>query len=532
MKIIQRIGAFLLGTALCFTASAQQYLTVEVEEMNFPGFPAFHSGAIGEWDGKWIVIGGRANGLHGFYPPLAFPTSGINEQMYVIDPHSQQIWSYSADSLSTAIREAVTSSNMVYAQRDSMLYMAGGYGWHQAIGDFKTYPTLTAVNLRSLSEAIMSQQPVTGSFRQLQDTVMAVCGAHLQRIDSTFYLVWGHRFDGAYDRLDTTGFFVQQYTYQVRRFKITDDGSTLSVQHLPAFTDSANFRRRDYNLVPQIFADGTYGFTGFSGVFQKDVLLPHLNSVDITPSGYTINNGFQQLLNNYHTACMPVYDSVGNVMHTLFFGGTAQYYVDSVTNQLVEDTLVPFVNTISHVRRNALGFTAEYVVPQRMPGLLGTNAEFLPSDSVSLIRDEIIRLNPITSRVLAGYIVGGMESPAPNISEDDPSLSFASNRVFKVYIQPSLAGEETLVNAPFTFTISPNPTRETARLQIQSDGQAEVEAWLFTAYGTPLRQLGTLELHPGSQQMTLPLHQVASGTYLLRLRMGAFAYVQKLVVAR
>lgn len=509
---------------------AQQQFSIEMQEMNFPSMPGVHSAAIGEWNGNWIVIGGRNNGLHGFHPPLAFPTSGINNTLYVIDPLSRQVYTYAADSLSDALREAVTSSNMLYSQRDSMLYMAGGYGWKQSLGNFQTFPTLTAVNLKGLSQAIISQQDIRPHFRMIEDSALAVCGAHLQVIDSVYYMVWGHRFDGTYSRSDTTGFFVQKYTNAVRRFTIHDDGTSLSVSHLSSWTDTANFRRRDYNLVPQVFPDRSYGFTGFTGVFQKDVLLPHLNSVDITPTGYTVNNSFHQLLNQYHTAFMPVYDSTSNAMHTFFFGGTAQYYIDTLSGATVEDTIVPFVNTVSRIVRDASGVMTESALSFRMPGLLGTNAEFIPSDSVSLIHNEIIRLDPITERTFAGYIIGGINSPEPNINASDPSLSTASTRVFKVYIHPSLTSVETEVVQPFTFHVQPNPATGEVNLLMNVLQQGKADAWLFTSYGKPIRQLTTLQLVKGQNTVKLSLGGIAPGVYLLRIQSGKYAFVQRLVV--
>jgi hypothetical protein len=519
----------IFGLHFC-KAEAQQYFSVELEEISFPGFPGFHSAATGEWDDKWIVIGGRRNGLHGFYSPLAFPTSNINNELYVIDPLTQQVYSYSADSLPEAIREPVTSSNQLFAQRDSMLYLLGGYGWSQSFGDFKTFPTLTAVDLKGLSNAIVNQQPIAPYFRQIQNNAFAVCGANMQQIDSVFYVVWGHRFDGIYNRSDTSGYFMQEYTHEVRKMKIADDGVNLSVQFLPSYTDTINFRRRDYNLVSQIMTDGSYGLTGFSGVFQKGVTLPHLESVNITPSGYNVNTSFQQMLSHYHSAVMPVYDSVSNTMHTIFFGGTAQYYIDSVTQGMVEDTVVPFVNTISRVCRDNTGAMTESVLPIRMPGLLGTNAEFMPSDSVSLIHGEIIRLNPIQQRVLAGYIIGGIESPAPNINDTDPSLSNASTRVFKVYIVPSLTSVEPEVVQPFSFRIFPNPVRDAAQLSMHATADMDAKTGLFTAHGQPVANLSDIAIRKGDNTYTLQLGDIAAGVYLLRVQSGRYAYVQKLVI--
>ena len=115
----------------------------------------------------------------------------------------------------------------------------------------------------------------------------------------------------------------------------------------------------------------------FSGVFQPDVDLPWLNTVDVDSTGYSVNNQFSQLLNQYHTAHLPVYDASVNAMHTVFFGGIGRYYVDSATGLLKDDPNVPFVRTISRVTRYSNG-TMDEVKTGDMPGLMGSGAEFVP----------------------------------------------------------------------------------------------------------------------------------------------------------
>ena len=117
--------------------------------------------------------------------------------------------------------------------------------------------------------------------------------------------------------------------------------------------DPANLHRRDYNMSPQVFPNGTHGFTMFSGVFNASDL-PFLNSVDITNGSYTVNNSFNQYLSQYHSGKVPVYDSINNTMHTIFFGGMSQYTMDT-EGVLTQDDEVPFVKTISVVTRNSDG---------------------------------------------------------------------------------------------------------------------------------------------------------------------------------
>ena len=138
--------------------------------------------------------------------------------------------------------------------------------------------------------------------------------------------------------------FTQTYTNAIRRFQIIDNGVNLSVNTVSVTIDSLELHRRDYNVVPQIMPNGEEGLTAFSGVFLPTIDLPYTNCVNIDSTGYTVNNNFTQLYNQYHCAHIPLYSSTNNEMHTLFFGGIAQYY-DSL-GITVQDNNVPFVNNV------------------------------------------------------------------------------------------------------------------------------------------------------------------------------------------
>jgi hypothetical protein len=135
--------------------------------------------------------------------------------------------------------------------------------------------------------------------------------------------------------------FTQEYTNGIRSFKIQDDGVNMSITNYNEVVDTVNLHRRDYNMAKQIFPNGDLGYTAFTGVFDYNDM-PYLNTVDIVDGAYTVNNSFNQLLSQYHSAKVPVYDSSASCQHTLFFGGMSQFYFDQ-TGTLVEDQEVPFV---------------------------------------------------------------------------------------------------------------------------------------------------------------------------------------------
>ncbi len=230
--------------------------------------------------------------------------------------------------------------------------------------------------------------------------------------------------------------FIQNYTDEIRKFEIRDDGINLSINNYSATKDQKNLHRRDYNMVPQIFPNGEQGFTIFSGVFQYDVNLPWLNSVDINESGYKVNNEFRQLLSQYHSAKIPMYDSKKNEMYTIFFGGMSQFQFNEA-GALVQDDDVPFVKTISMIVRHEDSTMVEKNLGVKMPGFLGSAAEFIPIKSQNMyLENDILNFNKLKKgNNLVGYIYGAIESTKENIFfNNNGSQSKASSKVFKVTI--------------------------------------------------------------------------------------------------
>jgi hypothetical protein len=514
--------------ATVFFTRAQQQFAVTIADEPMTAMPAIHSFAFAESNGKWLFIGGRINGLHGFQTPFAFQTAYINSQITVVDPVANQNWSASASSLPDSIREPITSTNMEYCKDGNTLYMMGGYGWKNSISDFVTFPTLTAIDVNGLITAVMNGTAINSYFRQISDSNFAIAGAHLEKMDSTFYLVFGHLFNGAYHQVDS--FNIQRYSNAVRTFQIHDDGTNIAIANFQSTIDTANFHRRDYNLVPQIFPDRQFGYTAFSGVFRYGINQPFLNSVDIKPMLFSVNNSFSQNLNNYESAVMPVYDSLNNTMHSVFFGGMSLYYVDTITQSQVMDTLVPFVKTISKVTRASDSTMTEYVLPIRMPGFYGSNALFVPLGSVNTYYNRIINLNTLSGVTKVGYIIGGINSPAPNIGSTSPESSIASPRVFAVYIDMTVAVNEIkLSNDISDFIIYPDASGNMlAEFVSRTDGKVKLD--LFDSKGALLKNIFEGNTKAGDKKI-IPLQTGAysSSTFFCRITKNNFSKTVKFV---
>lgn len=430
---------FLLALALVRCNTAQEQFSIQLEPLLINEAPGVQSYALGKTtDGKWVLVGGRIDGLHKIRPFEAFKPNENNTYAFVIDPVNNKTWSVSLNTLPTPIFEHIRATNQQFRQRGNTLYVLGGYGYSETKGDHITYSNLTAIAVDELADAIIRKENIASYFRQITEANIAVTGGQVGLLDDTFYLCGGQYFEGRYNPMgpDHGPGFTQEYTNEIRTFKISDDGTHLAINSYAATSDKQNLHRRDYNMVPQIFPDGSNGFTMFSGVFQYDANIPWLNSVDVSESGHKVNNEFNQFLSQYHSAKVPMYDSERKEMMTVFFGGLSQYQYDK-EGTLRRDDEVPFVKTISMVTRYPDGAMTERDLGIKMPAFLGSGAEFISvTDKSIFLENEIVNLTKLKQgKTLIGYIYGGIESSKENIFfNNNGSQSKASDKIFKVYV--------------------------------------------------------------------------------------------------
>lgn len=490
--------------------------------------------AFAQHNGKWLIIGGRLDGLHKRQPFASFDVAGNNNQLIVVDPVAQQVWTSAITSLSVSLQEQLSSTNMEFHQEGDYLYIVGGYGYNAASASRMTFDYLTAINVPMLITAITTSNNIAPAFRQLQDAQFAVTGGHLKKIGSTYYLLGGNRFDGNYNPMGNPT-YTQVYTNAIRKFQLTDNGTAITITQLPAFIDATNLHRRDYNAAPQILPNGAEGISMFSGVFQPTVDLPFLNSVRVDSLSYSVESGFQQYYNHYHCAVLPVYSANNNQMHTVFFGGISQYY--DLNGVLTQDNNVPFVNTIARVTRDASGNLSEYKLPTNMPGLLGASAEFIPNLNLPHYRNEVLKLDSLPADTnLAGYIYGGISSTAANVFFSNASnASTASASVYKVYlIKQSVTGLHQLnpqSTGNLQMQVFPNPGSGKILLQFRLNHYSDFSIRLTDSSGRLLLEENFPEQAPGEQQLFLKNHQFSSaGIYFLRLQVGEEMALQRIVI--
>ena len=498
------------------------------------GLPGLHSYAFGQHNGKWLIIGGRKDGLHARQPFNAFPGSLNNTDMYVVDIATQQSWTASVNSLATGLKEQLQSTNMNFYQDGDVLYIIGGYAYSATAADHKTFDGLISIDVPNVINAIVNNTSITSYFKQITNASFAITGGQLGKIGNEFYLIGGHRFDGRYNPMNGPS-FTQTYSNSIRKFEIDNSGTQLSFINYAEITDAVHLHRRDYNLIPQVFPNGELGYTISSGVFQISADLPFLYPVDIKAGGYFPQTSFNQYLSNYHSGKACLYDAVNNNMHNLFFGGMSQYYYNGST--LVQDDTVPFVKTISRTKRAVDGTLTEYKLPVEMPNLKGSGAEFIPNENLPHYSNEVIKLSDITANeFVIGYIYGGIQSSSPSaFTDNQTNLTSADPTVYEVKLVYNSTLSHDLIDGsnPFSFSVFPNPVfNDTINIQFSIPYQAELEYIMSSVEGKILSE-GIIEgLNTGKSEMIFNLEEAKTNVVILTFVFDHKFYSSKKIIKK
>ena len=509
---------------------------IKIEPFSIPGLPGIQSFAFGTNEGKWLILGGRLDGLHRRQPFASFDIPGHNKEIWVVEPVLKQKWSVSLSTLSPALQDQLSSTNMEFHQEGNFLYVIGGYGFSDVSGTRVTYDKLTAINVPGLMNAIVSGMPIASFFRQITHPDFAVTGGHLKKIYNTWYLVGGQKFNGNYNPMGNPT-YTQEYTNAIRKFTLNDDGISLNINHLPAIVDGNNLHRRDYNVTPQIMPDGQEGLTAFSGVFQTSADIPYLNCVNIDSSGYEVHPDFAQYYNHYHCANLPLYSASSQEMHTIFFGGIAQYYESQ--GNLVQDNNVPFVKTIARVTRSANGSMTEYKLPVEMPGYLGSGSELILNPEVSKFENEVVKFDDFQNdTTLAGYIFGGISSSAPNIFFTNTGAeSSASGQILKVFVIRNSATASHELNPQSTnnlqFQVFSNSGKGSINLKFKLRKPESVRILISDSNGKQVKNLKLEHTKAGMNTFEEEMvNSISAGVYIITIQTETQIATQKIVFKR
>jgi hypothetical protein len=472
MSALVLVLSLMLASANPQAATTSLPFRLEVKEVPVAASaPAIQSIVVAPAGERFLLIGGRTSGMHGFSKgPNNFPPAGQNRLITLFDPGAGNVaGSLDIDVLGAALADPLASTNAQECLDGTTCYVIGGYGLDSSTNSMVSFDTVTRFDAVALAALIAKGEKdptkLRALFAQGHDPRFKICGGDLRLIGGRFALVFGHQFDGAYTSslsgYNRAGGMQQRYSEVVRTFTLSTDLRVATYAQYGPFSANLPFHRRDMNVSDRVRPDGKFGLTVYGGVFRAGQFVPHQQAVDIDPvagpnPGLSVAQvgPFRQATNHYECPVFTVYHAASGNHYTTLLGGISQYGVE--TNDGVRLVSSPvdvakgqvgmqFVDVVSTIVRSRDGTTAQYLQPVRLPGLLGTSGSFLPSCKAPRYTNGVIHLAGLTDRTLVGFVYGGIEAAAPD-RVDGPTT--ASRRLFQVWLTPGPAVVMRLPSPP------------------------------------------------------------------------------------
>src|SRR5579871_4253171 len=451
------LSCFMFALACSFSAYAQNQttnlspilssnsvpFTIQIDQAPFSLPSGLQTFVLGTNDGKWLLLAGRINGLHGFGPSNNFPPDQQNTTVFVVDVNSQTVATASLTNQTSGLTQLQIDSLSVTApqsfQSGNTLYMTGGYGVDTATSNFTTKALLTAIDVPGLMHWVVS--PTNGEtaaqyIRQASNSIFQITGGVMvQPSRGRALLVFGQDFEGQVT-VSSSG----TYSEQVRQFRIIDKGMNLSFvarKALPKTPDS-DYRRASLNVVP-IVENGRKGFVAFSGGFTLTDGIWTV-PVEISRSGASKmanpsnTTTFAQGMNNWTCPTLELYSQKEKNSYTVLMGGISYGFFSG--GVFDTDPELPFINQVTAIKRDHHGVFSQYLMNAQYPIILstgsnpgnpllfGANAVFIPADGLPMYGNGVLKYDALgTNPVVVGYIVGGIQSTLPNTNTESDSAA-------------------------------------------------------------------------------------------------------------
>ena len=150
---------------------------------------------------------------------------------------------------------------------------------------------------------------------------------------------------------------------------------------------------------------------------------------------------------------------------------------------------------------------------------MGTNAEFVINPANPSYYNKIINLDTLTGNTLVGYIVGGLTSTLPIISDQSPPPSYPSNIIYKVYIDKTVTSHEEIIsNEILNFIISPNPSSDLINIEFNIKKVSRAEVSIFDDKGSLIETIFDGNAKEGTNILRWKPKNLASGAFFCRIK--------------
>lgn len=437
--------------------------------------------AYAQVNNELLIIGGRKDGLHRRQPFASMDSAGMNQFITLYNLLDHSVKQASIASLPTQVAEQFTSTNMEFCQYGDYLYLVGGYGYSPSIQDHVTHPIITSIFLPDFIQSLKEGKALDG-IQFMSSAEFAITGGALLHLNDRYYLVGGNRFDGRYNPMGGPS-YTQTYTEKISQYRFTHEYGVIQVTEVQSHSSKALLHRRDLNVLPSVNAQGLESGVAFSGVFQPDIDLPWQNSIAFKESGYREIPQFVHHLNQYHCAHFSAYSKSSNTNYYLFLGGMGEFYLDGKT--MTQSNDVPFVKNIGLVTQHGDSSFVEYLLPSKLPYYLGSSAEFVPNTSLPYLAEHVLDFDrlqhDVQDSLLVGYLLGGIQSNAPNIFWiNDGTQSFPNQTLYEVWLTPT---KQAAMPVGDVFRVYPNNTFNRMKIDFSCSEPSKVKIRVYDYHG-------------------------------------------------
>jgi hypothetical protein len=519
MTIRTRIATLLLLCALILgpgliaaqpaPSTADVPYSLDLQAFTIPGYPGLHSFAMAGSPGQLVLLGGRANGLHGFAPSAeaaqapSFPRQYANDTVYVLDLVNKKVLGQAkVTGLPKPYVNQFLATNLQYLLEDGFLYIIGGYGPDPTTGTLVTLPYLTAVDFNALVKTVTTGGALDAAFAQanmasFQHPALAITGGDAEVQGGSVLLLYGHMFNGEYTS-NGGGQVQQEYSNSIRVFSIQASRGPGGVQLQASYTGSYPtvtsgmdpdnpFHRRDLTVKPALDPTGTPRIGVYGGVFKGGKMQGYVTPLYVKPGnnvGLAVDEDktASQLLSQYDCATLQIYSKSKGAMYSTFFGGISQFYWDPSCNCLKGDAVnlstrpsdgLPFISSVSTFRVTSTGSSqflhqgaafppagAAPACPGTSGGTvtaqyLGAETKFVPATGLPST-NEVILLDNLNGKSVLGYLIGGIAAwcppvngqAVPNCYASGQGTTCASNQIYQVTLDPATATPTVLLAPP------------------------------------------------------------------------------------
>lgn len=203
----------------------------------YPTLQEMYGYAFGWHDNQLLIVGGK---IKTDVPEMSledFP----NTELILLDFDRNRATAFSSGSLEGIIFEQMSSTGLEFYQKDQILYVIGGYGYHEQLDQFITFPYITAIDLKATVGAMLKGENPAAFFFQMCEDRLAIFNGRLDFNEEEFFLINGKKANMTNPFAEEPNYYEENFNGQVRTFQIEGQIDDLKITSFQTWYDLEAF---------------------------------------------------------------------------------------------------------------------------------------------------------------------------------------------------------------------------------------------------------------------------------------------------